>query len=118
MDVIISAADMGFTGSLGYILNVLNTELTMFLMSMPREQSSVLLLCEPPHWCRRPNASWMSSSCLHNTSPSALRVLRETTSTLTCGAGASGKISRKSFSSRLHSATWYNKHMIATNIVE
>uniref|UniRef100_A0A8C8FRF6 Uncharacterized protein n=1 Tax=Oncorhynchus tshawytscha TaxID=74940 RepID=A0A8C8FRF6_ONCTS len=116
MDVIISAADMGFTGSL------VGSKLTMFLMSMPREQSSVLLLCEPPHWCRRPNASWMSSSCLHNTSPSeqicSSRVLRETTSTLTCGASASGKISRKSFSSRLHSATWYNKHMITTNIVE
>uniref|UniRef100_A0A3P8Y5D4 Uncharacterized protein n=1 Tax=Esox lucius TaxID=8010 RepID=A0A3P8Y5D4_ESOLU len=77
MDAIISAADMGFTGSLvgssmlaAYMGTI--TELTMFLMSMPSEQRSFLLLCEPPHWCRRPNASWMSSSCLHSSSPATL----------------------------------------------
>uniref|UniRef100_A0A8C7K783 Uncharacterized protein n=1 Tax=Oncorhynchus kisutch TaxID=8019 RepID=A0A8C7K783_ONCKI len=96
MDVIISAADMGFTGS---------------LVGSSMEQSSVLLLCEPPHWCRRPNASWMSSSWGYFSHPlsgtplfiscssccnlagGSSRVLRGTTSTPTCGAGASGNIS-------------------------
>lgn len=34
--------------------------LTMFLVSMPRQQSSALLQWEPPHWYLRPSASWMS----------------------------------------------------------
>uniref|UniRef100_A0A3B3RPB3 Uncharacterized protein n=1 Tax=Paramormyrops kingsleyae TaxID=1676925 RepID=A0A3B3RPB3_9TELE len=91
MEAIFSAAEMGFTGSLvgssipcegeGRLAAYMGTitglaqsrarvmyhdgKLTMFLVSMPREQSRVLLLCEPPHWCRRPKALWMSCSCCH-----------------------------------------------------
>uniref|UniRef100_A0A3Q1H8U6 Uncharacterized protein n=1 Tax=Acanthochromis polyacanthus TaxID=80966 RepID=A0A3Q1H8U6_9TELE len=39
--------------------------LTMLRVSMPRQQSRALLQCEPPHWYRRPRASWMSCSCIH-----------------------------------------------------
>uniref|UniRef100_A0A3P9NCD4 Uncharacterized protein n=1 Tax=Poecilia reticulata TaxID=8081 RepID=A0A3P9NCD4_POERE len=70
MEAIISAAETGFTGSLvgskeltrpaAYIGTM--TELTMFLVSMPRQQSSTLLPWEPPHWYRRPRASWTTSA--------------------------------------------------------
>uniref|UniRef100_A0A8C5BQ72 Uncharacterized protein n=1 Tax=Gadus morhua TaxID=8049 RepID=A0A8C5BQ72_GADMO len=84
MEVIISAAEMGFTGSLVGSNMPCNTHtlsplLTMFRVSMPREQSSVLLLWEPPHWCLSPNASWMSSSCLHTLARSALHRSTHTT---------------------------------------
>lgn len=39
--------------------------LTMLRVSMPRLHSSTLLQWEPPHWYRRPSASWMSCSCSH-----------------------------------------------------
>uniref|UniRef100_A0A667XNR3 Uncharacterized protein n=1 Tax=Myripristis murdjan TaxID=586833 RepID=A0A667XNR3_9TELE len=81
MEAIISAAETGFTGSLVgssipfntqthtqlaaymgtmtgcFFCPVNRNKLTMFRMSMPREQSSVLLQWEPPHWCLSPNAS-------------------------------------------------------------
>lgn len=37
----------------------------MLRVSMPRLHSSTLLQWEPPHWYRRPSASWMSCSCSH-----------------------------------------------------
>uniref|UniRef100_A0A3B3XPG3 Uncharacterized protein n=1 Tax=Poecilia mexicana TaxID=48701 RepID=A0A3B3XPG3_9TELE len=71
MEAIISAAETGFTGSLvgskeltrpalGTIRTII--KLTMFLVSMPRQQSSTLLPWEPPHWYRRPRASWTTSA--------------------------------------------------------
>lgn len=35
----------------------------ILLVSIPRQSSSVLLLCEPPHWNFRPKASWTSKGC-------------------------------------------------------
>uniref|UniRef100_A0A3B4VNQ3 Uncharacterized protein n=1 Tax=Seriola dumerili TaxID=41447 RepID=A0A3B4VNQ3_SERDU len=67
MEAIISAAETGFTGSLvgssipwgGGLAAYIGTmtgcffcpELTMFLVSMPRQQSRALLQWEPPHCC-------------------------------------------------------------------
>uniref|UniRef100_A0A665T2A6 Uncharacterized protein n=1 Tax=Echeneis naucrates TaxID=173247 RepID=A0A665T2A6_ECHNA len=60
MEAIISAAETGFTGSLlaayigtmtGCFFCPVNSGLTMFLVSMPRQQSRALLQWEPPHWC-------------------------------------------------------------------
>uniref|UniRef100_A0A3P8U8X5 Uncharacterized protein n=1 Tax=Amphiprion percula TaxID=161767 RepID=A0A3P8U8X5_AMPPE len=80
MEAIISAAETGFTGSLvgsrltrpaAYIGTMTGcffcpvNRLTMLRVSMPRQQSRALLQCEPPHWYRRPRASWMSCSCIH-----------------------------------------------------
>uniref|UniRef100_A0A3Q3F9N1 Uncharacterized protein n=1 Tax=Kryptolebias marmoratus TaxID=37003 RepID=A0A3Q3F9N1_KRYMA len=71
MEAIISAAETGFTGSLvgstAYIGTItgFRLRLTMFLVSMPRQQRSALLQCEPPHWYLRPTASWTSCSCSH-----------------------------------------------------
>uniref|UniRef100_A0A4W6E5A2 Uncharacterized protein n=1 Tax=Lates calcarifer TaxID=8187 RepID=A0A4W6E5A2_LATCA len=70
MEAIISAAETGFTGSLvGSSIPCRQTGtmtgcffcpgLTMFLVSMPRQQSSALLQWEPPHWYLRPRASWI-----------------------------------------------------------
>uniref|UniRef100_A0A3Q3CGK8 Uncharacterized protein n=1 Tax=Haplochromis burtoni TaxID=8153 RepID=A0A3Q3CGK8_HAPBU len=76
IEAIISAAETGFTGSLS-LLDALTRPaaymgtmtgcffcprvLTMFLVSMPRQQRSALLQWEPPHWYLRPNASWMTA---------------------------------------------------------
>uniref|UniRef100_A0A3Q2DJJ0 Uncharacterized protein n=1 Tax=Cyprinodon variegatus TaxID=28743 RepID=A0A3Q2DJJ0_CYPVA len=84
MEAIISAAETGFAGSLSsgwaeltrpaaYIGTMTGCfrcpdRLTMFLVSMPRQQSRTLLQCEPPHWYRSPRASWTSRSCVQ-TSP-------------------------------------------------
>uniref|UniRef100_A0A3Q1CVZ6 Uncharacterized protein n=1 Tax=Amphiprion ocellaris TaxID=80972 RepID=A0A3Q1CVZ6_AMPOC len=65
MEAIISAAETGFTGSLVGSIVCLCAGLTMLRVSMPRQQSRALLQCEPPHWYRRPRASWMSCSCIH-----------------------------------------------------
>uniref|UniRef100_A0A3B5LTN5 Uncharacterized protein n=1 Tax=Xiphophorus couchianus TaxID=32473 RepID=A0A3B5LTN5_9TELE len=63
MEAIISAAETGFSGSLvgskeltRPALGTIRTfiKLTMFLVSMPRQQSRTLLPWEPPHWYRRP----------------------------------------------------------------
>uniref|UniRef100_A0A803XVL6 Uncharacterized protein n=1 Tax=Meleagris gallopavo TaxID=9103 RepID=A0A803XVL6_MELGA len=45
--------------------------LTIFLVSIPKEHRSFLLLWEPPHWYRSPYASWISCSSVH-TSVSSL----------------------------------------------
>uniref|UniRef100_A0A8B9JE94 Uncharacterized protein n=1 Tax=Astyanax mexicanus TaxID=7994 RepID=A0A8B9JE94_ASTMX len=94
IEAIISAAETGFTGSL------VGSKLTIFLVSIPSEHSSVLL----------PKALWMSCSCRH-TSCSTLqdryqtrdreKALSEGTSSPTGATGASGKLTRKSFSSRV-----------------
>uniref|UniRef100_A0A8C3EBS5 Uncharacterized protein n=1 Tax=Corvus moneduloides TaxID=1196302 RepID=A0A8C3EBS5_CORMO len=39
--------------------------LTIFLVSIPKEHKSFLLLWEPPHWYLSPYASWMSCSSVH-----------------------------------------------------
>uniref|UniRef100_A0A8D3BHS7 Uncharacterized protein n=1 Tax=Scophthalmus maximus TaxID=52904 RepID=A0A8D3BHS7_SCOMX len=79
IDAIISAAETGFTGSL-VGSSIPCTEglfpgegLTMFRVSMPRQQSRTLLQCEPPHWYRRPSASWTSWSCVHTPPRTHLR---------------------------------------------
>uniref|UniRef100_A0A3P9C8L2 Uncharacterized protein n=1 Tax=Maylandia zebra TaxID=106582 RepID=A0A3P9C8L2_9CICH len=91
IEAIISAAETGFTGSLS-LLDALTRPaaymgtmtgcffcprvLTMFLVSMPRQQSSALLQWEPPHWYLRPNASWIAScSGLFNSVNSEPRVV-------------------------------------------
>uniref|UniRef100_A0A669BGN9 Uncharacterized protein n=1 Tax=Oreochromis niloticus TaxID=8128 RepID=A0A669BGN9_ORENI len=82
IEAIISAAETGFTGSLvGSSIPYTHAHthapaaymgtmtgcffcprvLTMFLVSMPRQQRSALLQWEPPHWYLRPNASWMTT---------------------------------------------------------
>uniref|UniRef100_A0A8C3K9D8 Uncharacterized protein n=1 Tax=Calidris pygmaea TaxID=425635 RepID=A0A8C3K9D8_9CHAR len=60
IEAIFSAADIGFKGSLvGCFL------LTIFLVSIPKEHKSFLLLWEPPHWYLSPYASWISCSSVH-----------------------------------------------------
>uniref|UniRef100_A0A8C6J5W7 Uncharacterized protein n=1 Tax=Melopsittacus undulatus TaxID=13146 RepID=A0A8C6J5W7_MELUD len=39
--------------------------LTIFLVSIPKEHKSFLLLWEPPHWYLSPYASWISCSSVH-----------------------------------------------------
>uniref|UniRef100_A0A3B4YYZ4 Uncharacterized protein n=1 Tax=Stegastes partitus TaxID=144197 RepID=A0A3B4YYZ4_9TELE len=85
MEAIISAAETGFTGSLVgsspevsvccSVLCVCVQGLTMLRVSMPRQQSRALLQWEPPHWYRRPRASWMSCSCSQTLPLSELVVL-------------------------------------------
>uniref|UniRef100_A0A8C8VDK0 Uncharacterized protein n=1 Tax=Pelusios castaneus TaxID=367368 RepID=A0A8C8VDK0_9SAUR len=48
-------------------------KLTIFLVSIPKEHKSFLLLCEPPHWYFNPYASWISCSHVH-TSVSSLHI--------------------------------------------
>lgn len=47
------------------VLFSVQRQLTMLRVSMPRQHSSALLQWEPPHWYRRPRASWMSCSRVH-----------------------------------------------------
>uniref|UniRef100_A0A4W3IVC7 Uncharacterized protein n=1 Tax=Callorhinchus milii TaxID=7868 RepID=A0A4W3IVC7_CALMI len=84
IEAIFSAADIGFRGSLvdAYAgtmtgcffcpipLPPLPVRLTIFLVSIPREQRSFLLLWEPPHWYFRPWASLTSCSSVHTVSSS------------------------------------------------
>uniref|UniRef100_A0A671WIM6 Uncharacterized protein n=1 Tax=Sparus aurata TaxID=8175 RepID=A0A671WIM6_SPAAU len=87
MEAIISAAETGFTGSLIRRLSSCSCRvstppplrLTMFLVSMPRQQSRALLQWEPPHWYLRPSASW-------------IRTFRDVTSSSTEGAAVCGKL--------------------------
>ncbi|KAF1659728.1 hypothetical protein FQA23_0008626, partial [Aptenodytes patagonicus] len=37
----------------------------IFLVSIPKEHKSFLLLWEPPHWYLSPYASWISCSSVH-----------------------------------------------------
>uniref|UniRef100_A0A8B9T775 Uncharacterized protein n=1 Tax=Anas platyrhynchos TaxID=8839 RepID=A0A8B9T775_ANAPL len=62
MEAIFSAADIGFRGSL--VASFID-RLTIFLVSIPKEHKSFLLLWEPPHWYRSPYASWISCSSVH-----------------------------------------------------
>uniref|UniRef100_A0A8D2NYU9 Uncharacterized protein n=1 Tax=Zosterops lateralis melanops TaxID=1220523 RepID=A0A8D2NYU9_ZOSLA len=71
IEAIFSAADIGFKGSLltspaAYMGTITGCFLlTIFLVSIPREHKSFLLLWEPPHWYLSPYASWMSCSSVH-----------------------------------------------------
>uniref|UniRef100_A0A493TW64 Uncharacterized protein n=1 Tax=Anas platyrhynchos platyrhynchos TaxID=8840 RepID=A0A493TW64_ANAPP len=71
MEAIFSAADIGFRGSLltspaAYMGTITGCFLlTIFLVSIPKEHKSFLLLWEPPHWYRSPYASWISCSSVH-----------------------------------------------------
>uniref|UniRef100_A0A8C9G2A5 Uncharacterized protein n=1 Tax=Pavo cristatus TaxID=9049 RepID=A0A8C9G2A5_PAVCR len=71
MEAIFSAADIGFKGSLltspaAYMGTMTGCFLlTIFLVSIPKEHNSFLLLWEPPHWYRSPCASWTSCSSVH-----------------------------------------------------
>uniref|UniRef100_A0A8C5IEI6 Uncharacterized protein n=1 Tax=Junco hyemalis TaxID=40217 RepID=A0A8C5IEI6_JUNHY len=71
IEAIFSAADIGFKGSLltspaAYMGTITGCFLlTIFLVSIPREHRSFLLLWEPPHWYLSPYASWMSCSSVH-----------------------------------------------------
>uniref|UniRef100_A0A3Q2UBQ5 Uncharacterized protein n=1 Tax=Gallus gallus TaxID=9031 RepID=A0A3Q2UBQ5_CHICK len=71
MEAIFSAADIGFRGSLltspaAYMGTMTGCFLlTIFLVSIPKEHKSFLLLWEPPHWYRSPCASWISCSSVH-----------------------------------------------------
>uniref|UniRef100_A0A669P9H8 Uncharacterized protein n=1 Tax=Phasianus colchicus TaxID=9054 RepID=A0A669P9H8_PHACC len=71
MEAIFSAADIGFKGSLltspaAYMGTMTGCFLlTIFLVSIPKEHKSFLLLWEPPHWYRSPYASWISCSSAH-----------------------------------------------------
>uniref|UniRef100_A0A8B9MBL4 Uncharacterized protein n=1 Tax=Accipiter nisus TaxID=211598 RepID=A0A8B9MBL4_9AVES len=81
IEAIFSAADIGFKGSLltspaaymgtitGCFLLPVKTlftdKLTIFLVSIPKEHKSFLLLWEPPHWYLSPYASWISCSSVH-----------------------------------------------------
>uniref|UniRef100_A0A8C5T5I8 Uncharacterized protein n=1 Tax=Malurus cyaneus samueli TaxID=2593467 RepID=A0A8C5T5I8_9PASS len=68
IEAIFSAADIGFKGSLltspaAYMGTITGCFLlTIFLVSIPKEHKSFLLLWEPPHWYLSPYASWMSCS--------------------------------------------------------
>uniref|UniRef100_A0A3B4XVK1 Uncharacterized protein n=1 Tax=Seriola lalandi dorsalis TaxID=1841481 RepID=A0A3B4XVK1_SERLL len=99
MEAIISAAETGFTGSLvgsmwmcrltrlaAYIGTMTGCffcpELTMFLVSMPRQQSRALLQWEPPHWYLRPNVhTHLLHGDLFPSSPpgGSSRIFRDTT---------------------------------------
>uniref|UniRef100_A0A8B9FZ64 Uncharacterized protein n=1 Tax=Amazona collaria TaxID=241587 RepID=A0A8B9FZ64_9PSIT len=77
IEAIFSAADIGFKGSLltspaaymgtitGCFLLPVKNRLTIFLVSIPKEHKSFLLLWEPPHWYLSPYASWISCSSVH-----------------------------------------------------
>uniref|UniRef100_A0A3Q4BT24 Uncharacterized protein n=1 Tax=Mola mola TaxID=94237 RepID=A0A3Q4BT24_MOLML len=118
IEAIISAAETGFTGSLvgssipcehsrsrlaAYMGTMTGCffcpTLTMFRVSMPRQQSSTLLQWEPPHWYLRPNASWMSWSCVH-TPPWVDLVFRDATSSSTAGTARPDSDACRGHSSR------------------
>uniref|UniRef100_A0A8C0B3M2 Uncharacterized protein n=1 Tax=Buteo japonicus TaxID=224669 RepID=A0A8C0B3M2_9AVES len=71
IEAIFSAADIGFKGSLltspaAYMGTITGCFLlTIFLVSIPKEHKSFLLLWEPPHWYLSPYASWISCSSVH-----------------------------------------------------
>uniref|UniRef100_A0A8D0H0D6 Uncharacterized protein n=1 Tax=Sphenodon punctatus TaxID=8508 RepID=A0A8D0H0D6_SPHPU len=73
----------------------LEMKLTMFLVSIPKEHKSFLLLWEPPHWYLKPYASWISCSCVHTASSSlhnrAAIVFKDITSSSISRTGMEGK---------------------------
>uniref|UniRef100_A0A8C9QZP1 Uncharacterized protein n=1 Tax=Scleropages formosus TaxID=113540 RepID=A0A8C9QZP1_SCLFO len=106
IDAIFSAAEIGFTGSL--VGSMVLTKLAAYMgtitveKQMSQEQRRVLLQWEPPHWCRKPKALWISRNCCHM-SCGHLSACKGSTSSPACRMGASGKLAWKSRSSRLAS---------------
>uniref|UniRef100_A0A8C3NZ67 Uncharacterized protein n=1 Tax=Cyanoderma ruficeps TaxID=181631 RepID=A0A8C3NZ67_9PASS len=102
IEAIFSAADIGFKGSLltspaAYMGTITGCFLlTIFLVSIPREHKSFLLLWEPPHWYLSPYASWMSCSSVHTSI-----ILPKVSSVVICFSPASNKSFKELISSSI-----------------
>uniref|UniRef100_A0A8C9KVS1 Uncharacterized protein n=1 Tax=Serinus canaria TaxID=9135 RepID=A0A8C9KVS1_SERCA len=115
IEAIFSAADIGFRGSLltspaAYMGTITGCFLlTIFLVSIPREHSSFLLLWEPPHWYLSPYASWMSCSSVHTSI-----IFPKVSSVVICFSPASSKLFKELISSSISATGMEGKQ--ASNI--
>uniref|UniRef100_A0A8C2TH95 Uncharacterized protein n=1 Tax=Coturnix japonica TaxID=93934 RepID=A0A8C2TH95_COTJA len=116
MEAIFSAADIGFKGSLVCYFESFIDRLTIFLVSIPKEHKSFLLLWEPPHWYRSPYASWISCSSVHTSvssvaacfSPASSKSFKEIISFSISTTGMEGK-QTSNIRSRRHNNVVYIK---------
>uniref|UniRef100_A0A8C4KA98 Uncharacterized protein n=1 Tax=Dromaius novaehollandiae TaxID=8790 RepID=A0A8C4KA98_DRONO len=107
IEAIFSAADMGFKGSLltspaAYMGTITGCFLlTIFLVSIPKEHKSFLLLWEPPHWYLSPYASWISCSSVHTSIMASYPLFAKVSSVVICFSPASNKRFKELISSSI-----------------
>uniref|UniRef100_A0A8C4U4U9 Uncharacterized protein n=1 Tax=Falco tinnunculus TaxID=100819 RepID=A0A8C4U4U9_FALTI len=119
IEAIFSAADIGFKGSLvgsnipaAYMGTITGCFLlTIFLVSIPKEHKSFLLLWEPPHWYLSPYASWISCSSVH-TSIIFAKVSSELISSSISRTGMGGKQTSNIRSRRLSNVVYIKEKNI------
>uniref|UniRef100_A0A663E946 Uncharacterized protein n=1 Tax=Aquila chrysaetos chrysaetos TaxID=223781 RepID=A0A663E946_AQUCH len=121
IEAIFSAADIGFKGSLltspaAYMGTITGCFLlTIFLVSIPKEHKSFLLLWEPPHWYLSPYASWISCSSVHTSIIFAKVSSVELISSSISRTGMEGKQTSNIRSRRLSNVVYIKKKIFMSN---